>query len=191
MARFFVVTGLPASGKTTVGSAVASELQLPLIDKDAILETMFDEIGIGDSAWRTKLSRSADLIMQRMAQASGGAVLVSWWRHPASGTDSGTPTAWLRSLPGEVIEIHCRCAPELAVDRFFARRRHPGHLDEQRSRPRENQMFATYGALGAIGVGRLVDVCTEEPVHVQTLVNQLEPPPSARAVEERGTVDRR
>ena len=78
MPRFFVVAGLPASGKTTVGSAVATGLQLPLIDKDAILEMMFDANGICDSAWRAKQSRSADLIMQRMAQASSGSVLVSW-----------------------------------------------------------------------------------------------------------------
>jgi len=173
MPRFFVVTGLPASGKTTVGSAVARGLQLPLIDKDAILETMFDANGIGDSAWRAKQSRSADFIMQRMAEASSGSVLVSWWRHPASATDSGTSTEWLRSLPGEIIEIHCRCAPGVAVDRFFARRRHPGHLDEQRSRAREIQTFTTCAALGPIGAGRLVDVCTQGPVDVQALVDQL------------------
>jgi gluconate kinase len=175
MPRFFVVTGLPASGKTTVGSAVAMGLQLPFIDKDAILETMFDENGIGDSAWRAKLSRSADLIMQRKAQASSGAVIVSWWRHPASGTDSGTSTEWLRSLPGEIVEIHCRCAPEVAVDRFFARRRHPGHLDEQKSRARELQTFAACAALGPVGTGRVLDVCTNGPVDVQALVAQLIP----------------
>jgi adenylylsulfate kinase-like enzyme len=173
MPQFFVVTGLPASGKTTIASALAVGLQLPLIDKDAILETMFDANGIGNSAWRAKQSRSADLIMQRMAQASSGSVLVSWWRHPALRTDSGTSTEWLRSLPGELIEIHCRCAPELAADRFFARRRHPGHLDEQKSRAREIQTFTTCAELGPIGAGRLVDVCTEGPVDVQALVDQF------------------
>lgn len=173
MARFFVVTGLPASGKTTVGSAIASQLQLPLIDKDAILEAMFDAIGTGDATWRAKLSRSADLVMQRIAQASSGAVLVSWWRHPRSATDSGTSTEWLRSLPGEVVEVHCRCAPEVAVDRFFARRRHPGHLDEQKSRVQEIQAFTTCSVLGAIGAGRLIDVCTERPVDIHSLVDQL------------------
>lgn len=173
MPQFFVVTGLPASGKTTVGSAVATQLQPPLIDKDAILETLFDANGIGDSAWRAKLSRSADLIMQRMARASSGSVLVSWWRHPSSATDSGTSTEWLRSVPGEIIEIHCRCSPEVAVDRFFARRRHPGHLDDQKSRAREFRTFTTCAALGPVGAGQLVYVCTEGPVDVQALVDQL------------------
>lgn len=173
MPRVFVVTGLPASGKTTVGSAVATGLRLPLIDKDAILETLFDANGMGDSDWRSKQSRSADLVMQRMAQAAGGSVLVSWWRHPASATDSGTPTEWLRSLPGEIVEIHCRCAPEVAVDRFFARRRHPGHLDDQKSRAREIQTFKASAALGPIGAGRLVDVCTEGPVDVRALLDRL------------------
>jgi predicted kinase len=173
MARFFVVTGLPASGKTTVGSALASALRMPLLDKDAILEAMFDSMGTGDLDWRAKLSRSADGVLQRMALAASGAVLVSWWRHPASSVDSGTPTEWLRRLPGEVVEIHCRCAPEVAVDRFFARRRHPGHLDAQRSRALELQTFTACAAHGAIGAGRLVEVRTERPVDVQAIVEQL------------------
>ena len=40
-----VVSGLPASGKTTVGRVLSEGLSLPLIDKDAILEALFDSLG--------------------------------------------------------------------------------------------------------------------------------------------------
>ncbi len=77
MKRFVVVSGLPASGKTTVEAAVASALGLPLLDKDAILETLFAKDGIGDPRWRSRLSRIADDLLQSQAVASDGAVISS------------------------------------------------------------------------------------------------------------------
>lgn len=173
MSRFLVISGLPASGKTTVGTAIAAELHLPLFDKDVILEAMFETIGIGDVAWRTKLSRSADFILQRLAKASSGGVLVSWWRNPRSATESGTPVEWLQALPGEVTEVYCKCEPSVAVDRFFARRRHPGHLDQMKSPPQELTRFSVASALGPIGVGRLIEVCTDSPMHLPDLLTRL------------------
>jgi len=43
--RFVVVSGLPGSGKTTVAQALAPLLKLPLFDKDAILEQLFETKG--------------------------------------------------------------------------------------------------------------------------------------------------
>ena len=101
MNRFVIVTGLPASGKSTVGRSVAEALGLPLLDKDEILEALFEALGVGDAPWRTRLSRAADQVLQRLALQSNGAVIASWWRHPLSRVSSGTSTDWLSSLPGE------------------------------------------------------------------------------------------
>jgi hypothetical protein len=46
MNRFIVVTGLPASGKSTVGVTVARALGLSLFDKDEILEALFEALGV-------------------------------------------------------------------------------------------------------------------------------------------------
>ena len=46
---FVVVSGLPASGKTTLARRLASVLELPLIDKDDILDRLFAERGIGNA----------------------------------------------------------------------------------------------------------------------------------------------
>src|SRR6185436_9292554 len=119
MKQFVVVTGLPASGKSTVGAAVATTLGLPLFDKDVILEALFESLGVGDGEWRMRLSRAADEVLRRQVLGSRGAVVASWWRHPLSEAPSGTPTEWLSSLPGALIEIYCKCRPETAAERFL------------------------------------------------------------------------
>ena len=41
--RFFiVVSGLPGSGKSTLGQQLATALGLPFLDKDTILERLFE-----------------------------------------------------------------------------------------------------------------------------------------------------
>src|SRR5262245_44673893 len=111
-----IVTGLPASGKSSVGKLIASNFELELLDKDDILESMFeDEAG---TEVRRRLSRDADEILRRKAFESTGAVLVSWWRHPKSRIDTGTPTDWLSSLSGRLIHVHCRCDALVAANRF-------------------------------------------------------------------------
>ncbi len=40
MPRFVVVTGLPASGKSTIARQLCAALALPLLDKDELLEAL-------------------------------------------------------------------------------------------------------------------------------------------------------
>lgn len=173
MQRFIVITGLPASGKSTVAVALANALALPLLDKDTVLETLFDTLGVGDEAWRSRLSRAADDVVRSLAQASHGAVIASWWHHPLSTVASGASPDWLRSLPGDVVELHCRCSPGVAVERFFARQRHAGHLDGLKSRTDALRQFEYFAAHGPIGVGRVVELDTQQPVNIAALLCAL------------------
>jgi len=126
---FVVISGLPGSGKTTMARRLAPALKLPLIDKDDILERLFESKGVGDANWRRTLSRESDVILQAEATASAGAVLASFWRLAGMPRDSGTPTSWLSDLSDHVVNVHCACEPEAAAERFLQRQRHPGHLD--------------------------------------------------------------
>ena len=69
-----VVTGLPASGKSTVGELLSRELGLALIDKDTILEALFDSLGCPDPEARTRLSRR----VQRTINLAAGLVLIAF-----------------------------------------------------------------------------------------------------------------
>jgi cytidylate kinase len=128
-----VVTGFPGSGKTTVGREVAKLLEIPFLDKDLFLEELFEEQGVGDSDWRRLLSLKSNDQFQKKAQLLDCAVLVSHWRPRNMPGLSGTPTEWLFGYFDKVIELYCECPLEVAVMRFKARKRHPGHLDSDRS----------------------------------------------------------
>jgi len=173
MNRFVIVSGLPASGKSTVARALADELALARLDKDDFLEARFEASGVGDAVWRRDLSRAADVDFRTRAEGSDGAVLTSWWRHPQSPDDSGTPTDWLARLDGPKVEVYCRCAPALAARRFVERRRHPGHGDGRWSFEELVPRFARQAALGPLGVGLLVEADTGSPIDGKELARQV------------------
>jgi predicted kinase len=165
-----VVSGLPGSGKTTLGRRLANALSLPLIDKDDILDRLFETKGVGDAAWRRMLSRESDVMLQREATASNGAVLVSFWWQPGMREDSGTPTSWIAALSMRTVHIHCVCAPEVAAGRFLRRTRHPGHLDGSVSPAEIRADLQALSALQPIDLGRRIDVDTSGTPELNAIV---------------------
>ena len=174
MQRYIIISGIPASGKSTVGRAVAATLGLVFLDKDDFLEAMFHSRGIGDAQWRARLSRDADETLREQAFRSDGAVITSWWRHPSSQLESGTPVEWLSSLPGVVTELHCVCDPQIAARRFLSRRRHSGHLDHLKKRADVLTDFQQQAALGPLGLARVIEINTGGTVDVTALAAQID-----------------
>ena len=170
MPRFVVISGLPGSGKTTLGRRLAYALALPLIDKDEILDRLFESKGVGDSAWRRNLSREADVLFRSEAAASNGAVLVSHWRLPGMRPDSGTESGWLEDPPTHVVHVQCVCPLELAARRFLERQRHPGHLDAARSYQDVVASFQSLTALGALPLTPRLDFDTAGPLAIEGLI---------------------
>lgn len=169
---FIVVSGLPASGKSRLGAAIAPLLGLPLLDKDDFLEALYEHRGVGDAGWRARLSRESDGLFRAAATRAGAAVMVSFWRH-AGQSDGGTPSEWLRALPRPVLEVHCDCPARLALQRFRSRSRHPGHLDAARDRDGLRRTFAAYAARGPLGFGDTVRVDTSGPVDATALAARI------------------
>jgi len=116
---FVVISGIPGGGKTTLGRRLAPVLNLPFIDKDDILDRLCEAKGVGNAAWRRALSRESDVILEREATRSDGAILESFWRMPGMPSDSGTPTDWLHAPSHLIVNVHCLCGPRLRRTVFF------------------------------------------------------------------------
>jgi glucokinase len=178
MKHFVLISGLPGSGKTTLARRLVPALHLPLIDKDDILERLFESKGTGDSAWRRMLSRESDAILQREATASSGAILVSFWRLPGMPPDSGTPMDWVsalsRHIGNAVVNVHCTCTLETAAERFLQRKRHPGHLDGALTYPEVLASVQKIARLGPIGIGHRVLVDTSQEPNLEEVVREIQ-----------------
>jgi adenylate kinase len=171
--RFVVVSGLPASGKSTLAQRLATALGLVLLDKDDFLERLFATSAVQNAAQRRKLSREADRIFQLDAAASDGAVLVSHWRVSGMRADSGTPIEWLADLAAPVVNLHCVCPPEIAARRFLDRARHPGHLD---ARHNFADVLTEFYALALLPppIGPTIYVDTAAPPALEAVLREVE-----------------
>ncbi len=62
-----LVTGIPATGKSTMAKALSERLNLPVISKDAIKELLFDNVGFQSRAEKVKLGTASMEIMYYVA----------------------------------------------------------------------------------------------------------------------------
>ncbi|MDQ3714956.1 MAG: ATP-binding protein [Actinomycetota bacterium] len=125
---FVLVGGWPGSGKTTLATAIASELGLPILAKDDIKEVLADELGRPDTVEASqRLGRAAVMVMLRIARSCPSAVLDSTW------FDYTAPL--VAELRGVLVEVSCVVPLDIARARYHARAagRHAGHLDHLRT----------------------------------------------------------
>jgi glucokinase len=152
---------------------LAPRLGLPLVDKDEILEELFESRGTGDAAWRRQLSRESDAIVRDTVSKSQGAVVCSFWHVAGMPDDSGTPTAWLGALSSAIVAIHCVCTPEIAAERFLRRTRHAGHLDERRAAAEVIGSFQALALFGPVTIGETVVVDTTRPLEPDAILQAV------------------
>jgi predicted kinase len=122
-----VVTGPAATGKTTVATRLSHELRLPLVAKDAIKELFYDELGTGDRAWSRRLGRATFAVMFHWAaeelRCRRSAIV------EANFTAAAVP-AFAALPPHRAFQLFCTAPRSVVIDRYAARPRHRGHLDD-------------------------------------------------------------
>src|SRR5262245_2175907 len=126
--RYVVVSGPPASGKTTLARALAPALGLPLIAKDTIKQALMTVLPVPDVPASRTIGRASVAALLAVAAEAPGAVLESVWHRSHAAAELG-------NLPGNLVEVFCRCDPAIAAERYARRAgtRAAGHFDAKRT----------------------------------------------------------
>lgn len=163
---FVIVSGPPASGKSTLAPAVAAALGLPLVAKDTIKDAIMTVLDVSDVKASRQVGRASVAAMLAVAAESPvGAVIESNFYRSVAGEE-------LDKLPGHVIELFCRCAADVAWERYRRRAgtRHAGHFDHDRTR---EELWNSEVAEPVAGRWPLLEVDTNEPVDVAAVVQLI------------------
>lgn len=145
------------------------------LDKDDFLERLYDDQDISGWNARKLLSRKSDKHFQSAAEQADKAVLVSHWRPNNAFTKSGTPSEWMPKAFENIVEMYCECSSTIATQRFLARQRHPGHLDDQRDPEQLAQQIRSFSAGYPLRLGPVIRVNTESKVDIKNVLAQLSP----------------
>jgi predicted kinase len=162
MCLFVLVGGWPAAGKSTLARALAEELAIPCLSKDAVKESLMDALGAPTTVEESRrLGEAAVRALLGLArECRDGAVIDSTW--------FAYTRPLVLGLPGSVVEVRCRTDLETVRQRHRGRVRDPRHLDDART---EDELWAT--EVPPLGVGPLVEVDTTDPVDVRALADRV------------------
>ena len=128
-----IVSGAPATGKTTLGTKIAGDFALPFLSRDDIKESLYDTIGAGDRDWSRQLGiASIQLlfyVVERLLEVGQGLVVESNFYDRY---DTPRFEAVLARYAARVVQIHCTATAPVVIARYRERaaraERHPGHL---------------------------------------------------------------
>lgn len=129
-----IITGHPASAKTTLARRLASDLNLPCLTKDDIKERLFETLGWSDRAWSKKLGGSTYELIYLFTEiqvSAGRSFLLEF------NFDSEAVTPRFLEIKRKFgfypIQLVLDADPEILLQRFMARAlsgaRHPGNAD--------------------------------------------------------------
>lgn len=159
-----MINGVPASGKSTVSSALVPMLQkkgfLPIpLALDTVKEALFAEIGTGDRDYNRMLGRASyHAIFNTVAHFPKAVlpVIDAWHGFQPRDVLEGHLA---RAQINHVVEIWISVTPETAARRYRARsaERHAGHLPISYA----DEVFDLAGRAGPLGFGDVITLDSE------------------------------
>jgi predicted kinase len=163
--RLVLVHGVPASGKTTLATALAAELGWALLSKDAVKETLLDALGCPDREASRRLGAAAGEVCWTVIGSSPGPVVLDTWLPDRTLGEAGLARARVDRL----VEVWSRADDDVVRSRFRDRARHPGHFDADNL----TQLDAWLATAAPLGIGDVVEVDTGGRVDVAELARRV------------------
>lgn len=171
--RIVLISGPPASGKTTLARPLAERLGFALLTKDDIKEALFTALHgpPGDLDFSRHLGSAAMEVLWALAPQCPAVVLEANFR-TRSVDEREKVAALLADGTAQIVEIYCRVPREEASRRFAERarleRHHPAHALS--AMPPERMIeYEEPFALSPV-----IDVDTTQPVNLENLVSAVE-----------------
>ena len=122
-----IVNGPPGSGKSTTAHRLAAVLRLPVFSKDAVKETLLDELGYASREDSRAIgAASGEVVWTLLRDCPAPAIVESWL---APHTRDIVRSGLRRAAVERVIEVWCSCPLDENRRRYAERERHPGHYD--------------------------------------------------------------
>jgi predicted kinase len=174
-----VVSGPPATGKSVLARALATQLRLPLLSRDIIKEALFDTLGWEDRNQSKRFGVAAARVLfsqlDAILRAGVSCLTVSNFRRTHS---NGDFRRLVTTTGARFIQVQCVADGAVLLDRFTARsasvERHPGHCDGTNlSEFRSDLIAGRYESLDVPGDLLTVDTTDLDAVSVVDLASQL------------------
>lgn len=163
-----IINGLPGSGKTTLAGRLAADVQLPILSRDGIYETLYDALGNNTDQSTSELGSVAFALLYYIAGsllATGQSLIVEGF----FGRPELRSAEFLRLQQAhdfKPFQIVCRANGTVLLNRFLARvqtvERHAGHGDLQWLERNKEQLLQ--GHLTPLALdGQLIEIDTTTP----------------------------
>lgn len=169
--RIVLISGPPASGKTTIARPLAEALGFALLTKDDIKESLFTSLNgaPNDLAVSRQIGSAAMDLLWALAPHCPQVVLEANFR-TRSPFERMQLAALLHRPGARLVEIHCRIPLEEAARRFAQRardeRHHPAHALTEMSL----DQLAEYS--DPFALGPVITIDTTEPIDFPALLDQ-------------------
>jgi predicted kinase len=167
--RIVLVSGPPGAGKTTLARPLAKALGFALLSKDDIKEPLFDTLGgvRGDHEASQRIGAASWEVLWALAPHIPHLVLEANF-HPNSAYEH----ARLAALPGQIVEVYCRCPPAEVARRFAARAARPEHhAAHYAGEVSQSVIVSEFGR--PMGIGTVIEVDTRAAVDIAALADRI------------------
>jgi predicted kinase len=170
--RIVLVSGPPASGKTTLARPLAERLGFALLTKDDIKETLFTSIDgpPGDVEFSRRIGAASMDLLWALAPHCPAVVLEANFR-TQSDYERAKVTA-LAEAGVQIVEVYCRLPREEASRRFAERarqeRHHPAHVLAAMPPDRMIEYEEPFA------LSPVIEVDTRQPVDIEALARRIE-----------------